>query len=182
MKKLVFATMMCVAAMSAKAQVLTSETINNVYEEVSNQANREFAFNVERIGDAITTMYVYKEDRDCNGAMCLKPYMKYGYSYAADGTLTSRTTYRWNDSQNSWNNAARHDFTLANGQYSAEYSRYNHTTNSFDQPVEKMVYSLLPYEGVNCISYYHRDKPSSQYQLISETIVTPDQPLFFAEK
>ena len=42
MKKLVFATLMCVAAMSTKAQVLTSETVNNVYETASNQPDSRF--------------------------------------------------------------------------------------------------------------------------------------------
>ena len=38
MKKLFFAILMCVAAMSAKAQVLTSETVNHIYSEaVSDQ-------------------------------------------------------------------------------------------------------------------------------------------------
>ena len=51
MKKLVFATLMCVAAMSAKAQVLTSETVNHIYSEaVSDQTNSDFCFNAERNG------------------------------------------------------------------------------------------------------------------------------------
>ena len=54
--------MMCVAAMSAKAQVLTSKTINNVYEAVTNQTNSDYAFNAEWTGKDITTMYVYKKD------------------------------------------------------------------------------------------------------------------------
>ena len=45
MKKLVFATMMCVAAMSANAQVLTSETVNNSYENAVAQADGDYAFN-----------------------------------------------------------------------------------------------------------------------------------------
>ena len=59
--------MMCVAAMSAKAQVLTSKTINNVYEAVNNQTNSDYAFNAEWTGKDITTMYVYKKDSSHNG-------------------------------------------------------------------------------------------------------------------
>ena len=36
MKHLVFATLMCISALSAKAQVLTSETVKNGYETVVN--------------------------------------------------------------------------------------------------------------------------------------------------
>lgn len=143
MKKLVLAAMMCVAAMSTKAQVLTSKTINNVYEAVTNQTNSDYAFNAEWTGKNITTMYVYKKDSSHKGMVTLKPHLKYEYSYAADGTLASRVAYHWTDSQNGWICAARHEYTLDGDKYYAEYSRYNHTTNSFDLPVEKMVYSLL---------------------------------------
>ena len=56
MKKLVFATMMCIAAMSAKAQVLTSETVKNVYEVVANSSDSKFVFNADFTGQDITTM------------------------------------------------------------------------------------------------------------------------------
>ena len=48
MKKIVFATLMCIATMSAKAQILTTETVKHVYEEVSNQSNSDFVYNVDR--------------------------------------------------------------------------------------------------------------------------------------
>ena len=80
MKKLAFAILMCVAAMSAKAQVLTSKTVNNVYETVINQNDGDFAFNAERTGSDITTMYVYKKDANHKGIVTLKPHMKYEYS------------------------------------------------------------------------------------------------------
>ena len=60
MKKFVFATLMCVAAMSAKAQVLTSETVNNVYEAVSNKADGDYCYNAERKGKARRSFYHYK--------------------------------------------------------------------------------------------------------------------------
>jgi len=97
MKKLVFSILMCVAAMSAKAQVTTSQTVNNVYEELISQSKSDFAFNAEFTGKNLTTMYVYQKADDT-----LKPYMKYEYTYAADGTLTTKVTYYWNDSQKEW--------------------------------------------------------------------------------
>ena len=181
MKKLVFAIMMCAAAMSTNAQVLTSKTVNDVYEAVTNQADCDFVYNAERSGNDITTMYVYKKTNGRKGAMTLKPHLKYDYSYGADGTLTSRITSRWDSNQNDWACAARHDYTLSNGRYSAEYSRYNHTANRFDKPMEKMVYSLMPNDDVNYISYYQRPYPTSRYHLVSETLVA-DQPVLFAGK
>ena len=91
MKKLVFATMMCVAAMSAKAQVLTSETVKNVYEVVSNNSNSKFAYNADFTGNDITTMYVYQKSGDSKNVQ-LTPYRKHDYTYAADGMLTSKVT------------------------------------------------------------------------------------------
>ena len=179
MKKLVFATLMCVAAMSASAQVLTSETVNNVYEEVTNKADGDFAFNAEMTGKDITTMYVYKIANDRRGAVMLKPHLKYDYSYAADGRLTSRVTSCWSDIQGAWTCAARHDYTLDNGSYCVEYSHYNHTANCFDKPIEKMVYLMTIGNDFDYVSYYYRENPSSDYKLVSETYVT-DMPNLLA--
>jgi hypothetical protein len=178
MKKLFFATLMCVAAMSAKAQVLTSETVNHVYEEVTNKAESNFAYNAEWTGKDITAMYVFKKDRGPKGLLSLKPHLKYEYAYASDGMLTSRVTYRWAEGQNDWVCTARHDYTLINDTYSAEYSRYNHAANRFDLPVEKMVYSLTPEVGVDYVSCYHRNYTSSQFKLVSEAIVSDMNRLF----
>ncbi len=179
MKKLVFATMMCIAAMSAKAQVLTSETVKNVYEVVTNSSDSKFVFNADFTGQDITTMYVYRMNVDCRDMLTLKPHMKYDYTYAADGKVTSKVTYHWDDCMNSWNSTARHDYALADGKYIVEYSRYNPVEKCFDQPVDKMVYSLSPYD--NNVSSYHRNDSSSQFQLISEMQVV-DLPVLFAEK
>ena len=81
MKKFVFATLMCVAAMSAKAQVLTSETVNNVYEAVSNKADGDYCYNAERKGKDITTMFVYQKATNSKGDITLKPHLKYEYDY-----------------------------------------------------------------------------------------------------
>ena len=158
--------------MSAKAQVITSETVNNTYEEVSGQTDGRFAYNAEWTGNDITTMYVYEKASTPKGLLNLKPHLKYAYSYAADGMLTSRVAYRWNDSLGDWVCTARYDFTSANGNYRAEYSRYNHETECFDQPVDRMDYSLMPDDSIDYVSCYHRDRQSPFFQLVSETTVT----------
>ena len=65
----------------------------------------------------------------------------------------------------------RNYWTLDGGKYSAEYSRYNPIANSFDKPLDKMVYSLMPDVDVNYVCCYHRNRPSNDYQLVSETFV-----------
>jgi hypothetical protein len=178
MKKLVFAIMMCVSAMSANAQVLTSETVNKVYEDVSNNSKGEYYYNAERKGNNISTMYVYMNTGSRKGDVVLKPHRKYEYDYAADGTLKSRVTYRWNASERNWECASRHDYTLASNSYFAEYSRYNHQKQCFDQPVDKMVYSLHDKDSVNHVICYHRDRPSDLYRMISDTAVNESLYLF----
>ena len=172
MKKLVFATLMCVAAMSAKAQVLTSETVNNVYKEMTNKSKSDYAYNAERTGNDITAMYVYKQVKGAKGDVTLKPHRKYEYKYAADGTVSSKVTYLWNEEENAWNCAARHDYSLTYSTYRAEYSRYNNLKKDFEKPMDRMVYTLIPGDSVNYVSCYHRDHPKAQMQLVSETAVT----------
>ena len=179
MKQLVFAAMMCVAAMSAKAQVLTSETVKNSYETVINLPESDFAYNADYTGDDITTMYVYQKSVDGKDFK-LTPYRKYEYTYAPDGTLTSKVSSQWDDMNMRWAIASRHDYTLNNDTYGIEYSHYNKQSDSFEQPVDKMVYSLQPYSDVHNISHYRRQDTSTPYQLISEIQVN-EMPLLFAD-
>lgn len=181
MKKIIIAIIIAIAsAMSSNAQVLTSETIKNVYETVSHQQKSDFVFNAKWTANDIITMYIYKKVSDRNGILMLKPHLKYEYAYAADGTLTSRVAYRQSDCQD-WMCTGRHDYTLDNGLYFAEYSRYNRSTNSFDEPVEKMVYMLAPNDGVDYVGCYHRELPTAPYQIVSETAIA-HQSLLLAEK
>ena len=179
MKKLAFAILMCVAAMSAKAQVLTSKTVNNVYETVSNQTEGNFVYNAERNGNDITTMYVYQK-AGSKSNVSLTPHMKYEYQYTTDGTLASRVSYRWIDDE--WKCMGRHDYNLVFGKYIAEYSRYNNTLGTFDQPIDKMVYSLMPDDSVNFVSNYHRDLPTSDFRLVSEAAIVGLPQLFALTK
>lgn len=173
---------MCVAATSAKAQVLTSETVNHIYSEaVSKKANSDFCFDAEKTGNDITAMYVYQKTRDRKDNVTLTPHLKYAYDYAADGTLNSRVTYRWNDGQDEWECTSRYDYILTDEVYYAEYSRYNRQTNSFDQPIDKMVYTMHPDDSINHVASYHRTSPLAPFQLISETAVN-EQPWLFAKK
>ena len=142
MKKFVFATLMCVAAMSAKAQVITSEVVNSNYEAVINQNDGCYAYNAEYTGNDITTMYVYKVNTDDRKVTTLTPHLKYDYTYDADGMLTSRVVSRWMGNLNEWTCSARYDYMLVDDVYTTAYSRYNHMANRFDEPAEKMVYSL----------------------------------------
>ena len=87
MKKLVFATLMCVAAMSARAQVLTSETVNHIYSEtVFNTTNGDYCFNADKNGNDITTLYVYQKVSGPKGNVTLIPHLKHEYDYAATNT------------------------------------------------------------------------------------------------
>lgn len=180
MKHLVIATLMCVSAMSAKAQVLTSETVKNGYETVVNMSESDFAYNADYTEDDITTMYVYQKSGEGKDFQ-LTPYRKHDYTYAADGTLTSKVTSQWDKMNNRWAIASRYDYTLNYGTYSVEYSHYNKKTNSFEQPVDKMVYTLQPYSDVYDISHYRRQDFAAPYQLISEIQVI-EMPLLFAEQ
>ena len=143
MKHLVLAILMCIAALGAKAQVLTSETVKNGYETAVNMLESDFCFNADYTGDDITTMYVYQKNVDRKNIL-LTPHRKYDYTYAADGTLTSKVTSQWDGMNYRWNIVSRHDYNLTSDTYSIEYSLYNKKTNSFEQPVDKMNYTLQP--------------------------------------
>jgi len=181
MKKFVFATLMCIAAMSAKAQVITSEAVKNAYETASTQPKSDFVFNADYTDSTLTTMYIYKKNETGKDFQTLTPFKKYEYAYAADGTLTSKVTYQWDADIHRWNCASRHDYTLEAGKYSVVYSIYNAKTNKFEQPVDKMVYSLDPYADTSNVKIYHRNNSTSPLQVVSEIQLT-EEPLLFAEK
>ena len=180
MKQLVFATLMCIAAMSAKAQVLTSETVKNGYETIVNKPESDFFYNVDYTGDDITTMYVYQKNGDGKDVQ-LTPYRKHEYTYATDGTLTSKVTSQWDEMNSRWTIVSRYDYSLNLDTYSIEYSHYDKKTKNFEQPVEKMIYTLQPCSDVHNISHYRRQDSSTPYQLISEIEVI-EMSLLFADQ
>lgn len=91
MKKLVFLLLTCLAAMAMQAQVLTSKTIIDVYDEVSMNGEPGFAYNADYAADGtIETMYVYQRRKDT-----LKPLYQFRYVYSPDGLLLTRTTLCW---------------------------------------------------------------------------------------
>ena len=164
MKKLFFATVMCLATLATKAQVLTAETISDVYEQAMNGTEGDFAYNVERNADGrIATAFVYERRWGRRGAVSLKPRYQYDYAYDADGLLLSRTTRRWHQGQ--WVCTGRLDYTTTTGAYSVEYSRWNPRKGSFDEPLDKTTYTLLPDTSVNHVYTYHRAAGSQPYQL-----------------
>ena len=181
MKQLVIAIIMFLAALSAKAQVITSETIKNVHNEMMLTVENDYVYNVEYTGSNITTKYVYEKEFADKDIFLLKPYLKYDYTYASDGILTNKVCSRWDNIRNDWKRVACYDYAVAEGQYTIEYSRYNPKTNGFDEPIDRTVYSLIPFNGINNVSCYHRDSSSSQFQLVSE-IQVENSPILYAEQ
>ena len=86
--------MMCLAAMTSTAQVITSDIVNISYLSVATASDGKFAYNVEcDDNDYITTMNVFNKTVLQNGDIELKPSCRYEYDYASDGMLLSRTIY-----------------------------------------------------------------------------------------
>jgi hypothetical protein len=161
MKKFVFASMMCLMAIAANAQVLTAKTISKVYADLTScMDNSEFVYNAEQKDDVITALCVYsKADRR------LKPVRRFEYTYDASGLLLRRVAYRWNELADDWLCTGRHDYSMTTNRYSVEYSRWNVRADRFDQSNDKMTYTLLPCDTVQQVCCYHRERGTSAYQL-----------------
>ena len=169
MKKLVFAMMMCLTATMAQAQVLNKQTVSKAYNDAVVENNCEFAYNAEYDGDAITTLYVYQKNTSRHGAVSLTPTHQYQYAYDACGRLLSRTTLRWHNGE--WLTTGRLDYTTDLTTYSVEYSRWNPRRQQFDQPAEKMTYTLLRDSAVDHVCCYQRPKGKGDYQLLWQTFI-----------
>ena len=161
--------MMCLSTMSIQAQVITNETINSVYENATVSDKGEFAYNVERQGDDITTMYVYKKQTDRRGNVTLKPVYMHQYDYDGEGRLLSRTTMRW--ANDTWLPMNRLDYQLEPGVYSVAYSRWNSANGCFDQPCDKMTYTLFADDMVNHVYSYHRNQGAASYRLTDHMVI-----------
>lgn len=154
MKQLVLISVMCLSTLFAKAQVMTSETVNNIYASISGDEKAKFAYNGEYDDNGkMMTMTVYQKEYYRNGQEGLKPVCRYQYEYDKDNLLKNRIKYVWKKDQ--WQCIGRHEYTLSTGYYIASYSRWNKKTSDFDAPVEKLVYTLLPDNSICQINYYH---------------------------
>lgn len=173
MKKLFIAAMMCLTTLFVQAQVITSETINAHYLSAIKGSQKLFAYNAESDDDGnITTMYVYKKRVQNNGDLSLEPVCSYHYEYAPDGELTSRTMYLWTIDR--WECARKLEFMLIADLYVVEYSRWNEETGTFDEPVEKISYTLNPDSSVHEVCHYLREQKGSPYQLACHFSVSDD--------
>ena len=155
MKKFMICSMMCLMALTSNAQVMTSATVDKIFDTVSQASDAEFVYNADRDADGkIATMVVYQEQPQRKGNFTLKPIYRYQYNYAADGMLTSRTKYVWR--KNQWQCAGRHSYSLDAGFYTATYSRWNKKKADFDEPVGKITHTLMPDESIEAHVYLHR--------------------------
>ena len=164
MKKMMIFSMMCLMAMAAKAQVLTSATVNKVYQSAIKESGDEFAYEAESDADGIiTTMYVYQKKNQHDGTIDLKPVCRYQYAYTTDGLLSSRVKSVWR--RGDWQQFGRHNYTLTDDSYTVEFSRWNRKTDTFDNPLAKMTYTLLPDETVGSIACYTRHGKNGTLEL-----------------
>jgi len=163
MKQLVLFSVMCLSTLSTKAQVMTSETVNNVYASVSTEDKGKFAYNGEYDDNGrLTTMTVYKKEVGRNGLVTLKPAFYYEYAYTSDGLLESRVKYVWHKDE--WQRMGRYDYTLTAADYTTTYSRWSNKQDDFTA-AEKMVYTLLPDSTTTYISYYQCKHMGDSLQL-----------------
>ncbi len=128
-----------------------------------------FAYNAEYDGDALTTLYVYQKKTSRRGIVTLTPTRQYQYAYDADGRLLSRTSLCWHRGE--WLTMGRLDYTTGLTTYSVEYSRWNPRSQQFDQPAEKMTYTLIGDSLVDHVCCYQRPKGKGDYQLLWQTYV-----------
>jgi hypothetical protein len=164
MKKFMISSMMCLMALTSNAQVMTSATVDKIFDTVSQASDAEFVYNADRDADGkIATMVVYQEQPQRKGNFTLKPIYRYQYNYAADGMLTSRTKYVWR--KNQWQCAGRHSYSLDAGFYTATYSRWNKKKADFDEPVGKITYTLMPDESIASVACYTRQRSKTDLQL-----------------
>ena len=167
---------MCLMALASEAQVITSASVKKVYEEVSADASNGFVYNAEYDDNGcIIAQNVYRNVPRGKGDLNLIPILRYHYAYHADGTLASRTKFEWRGGE--WRCYGKLDYTLNDGRYTVEYSRWNQKTASFDAANEMMTYTLLPDSSTSNVCFYQRSLNGDSYKLSWQVSVT-GQPSF----
>lgn len=171
MKKLVLTTMMCLATLATQAQVLTSQIISDIYEQLITGDDEGFVYNADRdsTDGRIATLYVYRRTGDA-----LTPLYQYRYDYDACGCLLARTTFTWR--RGDWRPAGRLGYSLLADSYSVEYSRWNRRLADFDQPVDKMTYMLHAGGQPGYVYGYHRRHAGEPYELKMQVVLVDEVP------
>jgi hypothetical protein len=175
MKKFMICSMMCLMALAAKAQVLTSATVDHAYLNAIKESGDKFAYEKEHNDNGdITTMFVYQKKTRRKGAVDLKPVCRYQYVYTADGLLSSCTKSVWR--KGDWQQSGRHAYTLAENAYTVEFSLWNKKKADYDLPLGRMTYTLRPNESTESIACYYRHHKNAPLELEWE-VVTECQPI-----
>jgi len=171
MKQLVLFLVMCLSSIFAKAQVMTSESINQVYASISTDDKSQFAYNGEYDDNGrMTTMTVYKKKIRLNGEEDLYPVCQYQFEYNSDGLLKNRTKYLWRKDE--WRCASRYEYMLSSQLYTITYRPWNKKNAGFDAVAERTEYTLLPDSTICYINYYQRKRNQENLQLVQHLPIT----------
>ncbi|MCR5130627.1 MAG: DUF3836 domain-containing protein [Prevotella sp.] len=181
MKKVLFFAAMCLVSLTSSAQTITKEAVYQTYMNAVTSENSGYVYNADLEGNTVKTQYVYRKisqpTRGNKSIEVLKPHLKHLYTYDDQGRLATRTTLKWNERTNDWQNAYLLTYNYENGQNTVECSHWSILGQHFKAPTEKLVYEMIAGGTTGFVTNYTRKKASQEFKL-SYAMLVPAELLY----
>ncbi|NDV57691.1 DUF3836 domain-containing protein [Bacteroides sp. 519] len=151
---------------------IVAATILSATTSVSNN----YVYNVKNTNEAVTEQTVYKVDES---GKYLTNHIKYDYSYDNENRLNTKTTLRWNDVNQKWENSSQLIYTYNESNCIVEYARWNKNTNSFSEVTEKVVYACNKLQEVTGYQSFKINEKTNEWHLVMNHEINIPQTDFY---
>lgn len=151
MKRMIHLLVISLMTILANAQVITSTSIFENYQNATMNESSDYCYNVELTDGRITTQYVYRKVGD-NGTQ-LRPSLQYVYEYDTSDRLLSRIKMRWDNVSKKWNTDSRLDYSYEADSFTVELRKWNAAKHEYGKPVSKLAYQILPNQALALASH-----------------------------
>ena len=156
--------------------IITIATVLNLYLGSIESTNVNYCYNADIENGTVKTMYVYDTSNDViANKLC------YAFDYDAEGRLTEKTAYRWSAQKNDYVPAYRLMFSYNSLGYEVSHSKWNKTTDTWNDVMEKSVYS---FEMDNLVSVNHmrRKNATQEFRTVDNVLMlNPTNDFILAE-
>ena len=164
MKTLVVSILLAIAYFTNQASAAT----------IKNNETLNFAYNYEMNGSQIASKIVFKVESE----KYLKQYLKYNYTYDADGRVLQKEVLKWNETSRNFEKQYCLNLNYAEKEVSIELVSWNAKQQTYSNVKEKAVYQLSDVDSsVNYTSYLWNEKESTWHLVAEQPIVNNDEKL-----
>ena len=117
--------------------IITVFTVLSMYLNLSQNPTNEHYYNAEIENGVLNTLYVFDQKSDY-----LTPTFASHFDYDAQGRLSEKATYKWDEETRTYEPYYKLQFTYCGNNYEIAHCVWSKNTNEWKSANEKMIYDV----------------------------------------